>query len=644
MGVRLVKYGVSNNTGTYNHNELLNRDLPDQHPISAITGLEDRLNEATGIENTINTKSLTLKYDKTTKTLTGNVNIFESEDNAIQEKATGLFVDKYFEVETEDTPSVHLYMEGLGETLKTMYEGGNVFSHNGGTNNIASATEANAWYYDDSLESFVQPQNTTTLTGFVSSIKYRTYTHRATLRSTDSDNDANGLVIAYVLDEYGYPHTLSCIINKGEESHAGNFNYALVYNRELADEQIIKIGTMSEGHTTDGWSSNYITMEVTKSGSIVECSISNWSSLDINLNTTISIDLYDYDWGKYFTGKVQYGYCNQSQADSYFTDIYFNGKGPLKAEVILSKQDDNMLTVLDDGLYVDITKAFPNKNTLDKLSESTDGKLLYNGNEIGGGSGNSVNISPDSNNAIKVRENGLFVQDLSSHVLETVYSESGIHGLRFYNSKLQYYYNNQWNTISMNTVVDKDIILSPTANNALVKYSNGYYVQAFLISQQTNNALVKYSDGYYVPKIPANNATTDDIDALKDEIDDELTKQNQTFNERYDVITTKLLEISSNTTKTEVHEYSGSNINLDSVIDISTLYDLSSDVILSLEFMIKNNSDIDMLNIKILENEIETLNDTLTESEVQRYKLPNIPNIEIFIKGDYQLFLYVNYV
>ena len=60
--------------------------------------------------------------------------------------------------------------------------------------------------------------------------------------------------------------------------------------------------------------------------------------------------------------------------------------------------------------------------------------------------------------------------------------------------------------------------------------------------------------------------------------------------------------------------------------------------------MINNNSDTELLTIKILENDIETLNDTLTKSEVQKYKLPNISNIEIFIKGNYQLFLYVNYI
>ena len=295
-----------------------------------------------------------------------------------------------------------------------------------------------------------------------------------------------------------------------------------------------------------------------------------------------------------------------------------------------------------------ISKLFPNKKTIDKLSESDDGELLYNGEKIGN-SENIISISSEKNNAIKQKSDGLFVQDLSSHALETMYTESGAHGLRYYDNKLQYFYNDSWNNIATgngNTTIitDKDIILSPNANNALVKYSNGYYVQSFMISQQINNAIVKYSDGYYVPKIPINNATTDDIDAMKDEIDEELIEQQRIFNEKYDIITTKIKEISSNTTKSKVHEYSGNNSDIESIIDISTLYDLSSNVILNLELMIVNNSDTELLTIKILENDIETLNDTLTKLEVQKYKLPNITNIEIFIKGNYQLFLYVNYV
>lgn len=374
MGVRLVKHGVAADGGTYDHNKLENRDLPDQHPISSITGLQEALDDVK--LNIADTDSIDLEFDKDTNTLTANiilneedtesidleyteagsvlkayVKVFDSEDNAIQVKKTGLFVDKYPDIETEDTDSVHLYQEGKGETLLQMYQGGNVFSHNGGTNNIANSSEANAWYFDNSLGSFVQPQNTTTFTGFVSSIKYKTYTHRATLRSTDGDNDANGLVIAYVKDDTGRPHTLSCIINKGGESHAGSLYYALVYNKSLSGETIIKKGTMSSGHNTGGWNGNFITMEVSKAGSAVECSISNWGSYNINLGTAMSIDLDDYSWGYLFRDRVQYGYCNQSQAKSYFTDIYFSGKGPLKADVIISPDEDNGLEIRENGLY-----------------------------------------------------------------------------------------------------------------------------------------------------------------------------------------------------------------------------------------------------------------------------------------------------
>lgn len=265
------------------------------------------------------------------------------------------------------------------------------------------------------------------------------------------------------------------------------------------------------------------------------------------------------------------------------------------------------------------THYHANYDILKEFTESS-GTLLYKGKPIGtGGSGGG---------------------DISAHEKLNINSLSGVHGIRFYNSKLQYYASS-WIDIPLGI---NTITISPSLNNALVKYSNGYYVPAFLISGQPNNALVKYSDGYYVPKIPANMATTDDIDATKKEINDELAEQNQTFNERYNIITEKLKEVSANTTKNKIHQFSGINVNLLSVIDISTLYSLSSDVLLNLEFMIVNESDNDLLTIIINENDIETLNDTLEKQEVQRYKLPNIPNIEIFIQGQYTLYLYVTYI
>lgn len=262
------------------------------------------------------------------------------------------------------------------------------------------------------------------------------------------------------------------------------------------------------------------------------------------------------------------------------------------------------------------THNHENYDILKEFSEAPDSTLLYKGNPISVSGGTS-----------------------SVHESLAVGTEAGVHGLRYYNNKLQYWKKAKWNDIAT-----EDIIISPTVNNALVKYSNGYFVQAFLISGRTNNALVKYSDGYYVPKVPANMATTNDIDTAKEELTDKLEEQEKTFDERYDIITEKLKEVAANTSKNQVHEYSGNNASILSVIDISTLYSLSSNVILELEFMIINNSTEDLLSIVIQENGIETLNDTLNASEIQKYKLPNIPTIEIFTKGQYTLYLYVTYI
>ena len=40
--------GIFGNVGTFEHDKLVNRDLPDQHPIEAITGLSDFI-ESLGI-------------------------------------------------------------------------------------------------------------------------------------------------------------------------------------------------------------------------------------------------------------------------------------------------------------------------------------------------------------------------------------------------------------------------------------------------------------------------------------------------------------------------------------------------------------------------------------------------------------------
>ena len=280
MGVRLVQYNRYNNNGDGNlnrdHDELINRDLLNQHPIYAITGLQEILNiledsiEETNtrlnqeierinsdidsinkeleiindiisklnvIKDVEDTYSVDMSYDKDTKILKADVKIFEdtrNDSNAIQLLAEGLYVPK---TTTEDSNTITWSIKSLGETLEQIYQDGIKFSHKSNSwSNVNSATEANAWYWDDTKQSFIQPKNTATFTGFVTQNFYDYYTHTATLRSTDTDNDVNGLVIGFVFDENNHPHTLSIVVNK-QDGIANSWK--MIYDYMLLDEQVL---------------------------------------------------------------------------------------------------------------------------------------------------------------------------------------------------------------------------------------------------------------------------------------------------------------------------------------------------------------------------------------------------------------------
>lgn len=465
MGVRLVRYTRYNNEITnYNdHDELVNRDLMNQHPIYAITGLQEVLNiledsvydantlllekesdinrridailadiadinqalldigtiiaDLNVIDNIEETYSIKMEYDETTNTLKGNVKVFIDKDNtnAIQVLADGLYVPKTI---TEDTETITWSIKSIGETLSEIYQNGIRFSHNSSSwSNLYSASEANAWYWDDSLQSFVQPENTSYFTGFVTQNFYDYYTHTVQLRSTDSDNDVNGVVIGFVFDENGNPHTLTALCER--VGWTGIDNWALVYDFYLPDQQILfksgngPGGTAPTNNGSSGWNkiSNGITVQVTKFKNIITATCSNWNSTVLNENTKITIDLNDYSWGHLFKGAVRYGYCNISQPDSFFQNISFLSDNSASTEKFLatvkvSKESNNIVNIKEDGIYVpDFIVSSDAGNALIKRET---GYYVEN-----------LSVSEESGNALTKTDTGLYVRNHSNIKLVT---------------------------------------------------------------------------------------------------------------------------------------------------------------------------------------------------------------------------------
>lgn len=490
MGVRLVRYKRFSSTNGdeldyRDHDELINRDLMNQHPIYAITGLQEVLNmledsiedtndwvrrtniridnlildidrinqELIDIRNLIadlniiksvkDTYSVDMHYDDVKKEISADVKVFTDKDdtNAIQVLADGLYVPKTI---TEETSTIKWTEESLGETLAEIYANGIKFSHGGSWSNIYNASEANAWYWDNSLQSFVQPKNTATFTGFVTQNLYDYYTHSVRCRSTDSDNDTNGVVIGFVFDENGHPNTLSIIAHR--QDGVAN-SWKLIYNYRLPGQVVVATigngtgGTRPGNYSSSGWNSigNGITIRVTKHKNIVTAACSNWNSTVINEATKISIDLNNYSWGHLFQGAVRYGYCNYSQAKSFFQNIEFISENiasasKLLASVKVSTEAGNEIVIKDDGIYAPAFVISPDaSNSLEKRAN--------------GYFAQGVSTSPLADNALKKLADGTFYVREHSNVRTVTQTDHG-----FVVGDFIYYH--PWNAYQLASAID----------------------------------------------------------------------------------------------------------------------------------------------------------------------------------------------
>ena len=77
---------------------------------------------------------------------------------------------------------------------------------------------------------------------------------------------------------------------------------------------------------------------------------------------------------------------------------------------------ESLQKLLEEYAKTEDIHTHDNKDIIDKLSESADGNLLFNGQEIKGGSGSDITISEEDNNAIQQKDDGIFVEDKSEQI------------------------------------------------------------------------------------------------------------------------------------------------------------------------------------------------------------------------------------
>jgi len=195
------------------------------------------------------------------------------------------------------------------------------------------------WGYDSVNDRIYCYANFNAATGFISMKLYNRYELTVDISSSDSDNDANGVVIAFVTDpETGFEYTLSAV--RFYDLVSSIYTYAIVYNfrqnmnsndtydATYADssEVVLVDGSSLVSTSGSGWNSAGGTrMYVKREDDIISVKISNQGSTIINENTLLTYDLKSNEKTRRFRGPARFGFMSASQANSFFNNLKFSG-------------------------------------------------------------------------------------------------------------------------------------------------------------------------------------------------------------------------------------------------------------------------------------------------------------------------------
>lgn len=177
--------------------------------------------------------------------------------------------------------------------------------------------QATGWTYSDgTIKSTVNSGN---LIGFVSPDTKSSYTHAVTLSSTNADDDAIAVIIAFALVG-GVPYSLLAWRSQGGLGPT----WALV-EMQGTSRTVLTDGSATAPMIAGGWGgagNSPSRIEIVRNGNSVSAKCSQFGSSALDNTTTLT---YQIPAGSAFEGTTPYGYAAQSQADATFSNIAMTG-------------------------------------------------------------------------------------------------------------------------------------------------------------------------------------------------------------------------------------------------------------------------------------------------------------------------------
>lgn len=229
--------------------------------------------------------------------------------------------------------------------------------------------QAGDWYYDGTLGSFVQPNNSSNYLQILSPNTSTNYIVEATLSSTSSDNDSIGLVLA---SDYidGELLSVAAVVEPGggfirdvNNSSLRSHTLKLAFFDSSTNHTNATnlIGYNSVVSNKGNWSSlGNIRMRIQRDGSMLSVKISNWNDVgNYNDATEITYDMNDLPRNGYkLLEGSRFGFNTISQAESTYFDIRIQSDSYTDDNVTYSANPDERWeyrgsTWIQDGTIYD---------------------------------------------------------------------------------------------------------------------------------------------------------------------------------------------------------------------------------------------------------------------------------------------------
>lgn len=196
---------------------------------------------------------------------------------------------------------------------------------------VGAADGASTWSWNSTLNAAVQNNNTADWNGFISPELLDNYELDIVIKSSNTDDDTNGLVLSFQR-EGTTNHLLTLNVNQGgtnpPASHSINIMQGASIVSTLASTDFAgrnRNGGGGTGTDANGWNGRFTRVLVVRSGDTFTVQASNWNSLVLNPVSLMTVTLDSTAQHSRFKNKRAWGFINYSQAGSSFEILGIRG-------------------------------------------------------------------------------------------------------------------------------------------------------------------------------------------------------------------------------------------------------------------------------------------------------------------------------